>query len=52
MQDNTVQEGSYVAVLDDEKDDNYHLALVTEMNDQITVLRYLGTESKEIRSAV
>ena len=52
VQDNTVQVGSYVAVLDDGKDDYYHLALVTDMTDQLTLLRYLGTKSKEIRSAV
>jgi len=52
VQDNTVQVGSYVAVLDDGDDLNYHLALVTDMTDQLTLLRYLGTESNEIRSAV
>ena len=52
VQDNTVQVGSYVAVLDGGEDVNYHLALVTEVTDQLTVLRYLGTKSKELRSAV
>ena len=52
VQDNTVQVGSYVAVLDGGEDNNYHLALVTEVTDQLTVLRYLGTKSKELRSAV
>ena len=44
--------GSYVAVLDDSEDDHYHLALVTDLTEQITVLRYLGTGSNELRSAV
>ncbi len=52
VQDNTVQVGSYVAVLDDGKDQHYHLALVTEITDKITALRYLGTGSTELRSAV
>ena len=52
VQDNTVQVGSYVAVLDSGEDQHYHLALVTEMTDQVRVLRYLGTGSTELRSAV
>ena len=52
VQDNTIQVGSYVAVLDDGEDDHYHIALVTDLTDQITTLRYLGTGSQELRSAV
>ena len=52
VQDNTVQVGSYVAVLDGGEDQHYHLALVTDISDKIRVLRYLGTGSTELRSAV
>ena len=52
VQDNTVQVGSYVAVLDSGEDNHYHLALVTDLTDQITTLHYLGTGSNELRSAV
>ncbi len=52
VQDNTVQVGSYVAVLDDGIDDHYHIALVTDLTDRLTLLRYLGTGSNDIRSAV
>ena len=52
VQDNTVQVGSYVDVLDSSEDKHYHLALVTEMTDKVTALRYLGTGSTELRSAV
>ena len=52
VQDNTVQVGSYVAVLDSGEDDHYHMALVTDLTDQVTTLRYLGTGSNELRSAV
>ena len=52
VQDNTVQVGSYVAVLDDDQDEHYHLAQVTDMTDSLTMLRYLGTSSNNLRSAV
>ena len=52
VQDNTAQVGSYVAVLDGGEDQHYHLALVTDISDKIRVLRYLGTGSTELRSAV
>ena len=52
VQDNTVQVGSYVAVLDGGEDQHYHLALVTEITEERRFLRYLGTGSTELRSAV
>ena len=52
VQDNTVQVGSYVAVLDNDKDEHYHLAQVTDMTDSLTMLRYLGTSSNNLRSVV
>ena len=52
VQDNTVQVGSYVAVLDDDNDNHYHLALVTDITDRLTLLRYLGTGSNDLRSAI
>jgi len=52
VQDNTVQVGSYVAVLDGGEDQHYHLALVTEIAEERRFLRYLGTGSTELRSAV
>ena len=52
IQDNSVTVGSYVAVLDDTDDDNYHIAQVIEMTDDLTTLHYMGTGSKNLRSAV
>jgi hypothetical protein len=51
VQDTTVSVGSYVAVLDAESDTHYHLAQVTDITDQLTTLHYLGTKSKNLRSA-
>ena len=52
VQDNTVMVGSLVAVLDSAEDTHYHVAEVTDMADDLTMLRYLGTKSKTLRSAV
>merc|ERR1712078_95547 len=52
MQDNSVTVNSYVAVLDDTEDDHYHIAQVVEMTDDLTTLHYMGTGSKNLRSAV
>ena len=49
--DNTVSVGSYVAVLDEDGDHNYHIAQVIDINDRETTLHYLGTKSRSIRSA-
>ena len=51
VQDNTVMVGSYVAVLDNDDDNNYHVAQVIAMTDGMTRLHYLATKSKALRSA-
>ena len=52
VQDNTVMVGSFVAVVDKASDAHYHVAEVTDMADDLTMLRCLGTGSKTLRSAV
>ena len=52
VQDNTVTVGTYVAVLDNTGDPNYHVAEVVAMTDQLTTLHYLGTSSNRLHSAV
>lgn len=49
--DNTVYLNSYVAVLDNEADVNYHVAKVIGLTAHETTLHYLGTGSKTLRSA-
>ena len=49
--DNTVYLNSYVAVLDNDDDDNYHVAKVIGLTAQETTLHYMGTSSKTLRSA-
>jgi hypothetical protein len=52
VQDNSVTVHSYVAVLDDTDDTNYHVAQVIDFTDDLTTLHYLATGSKTLRSAV
>jgi len=49
--DNTVSVGSYVAVLDDDEDRNYHIAQVIDITDEITTIHYLGTGGRNLRGA-
>jgi transposase InsO family protein len=49
--DNTVYLNSYVAVLDNDDDGNYHVAKVIGLNANQTKLHYMGTASKTLRSA-
>ena len=49
--DYTVCVGSYIAVLDDENDQHYHMAQVIDMTDQITTIHYMGTKSRRLRDA-
>ena len=52
VHDNSVMVGSFVAVLDTEGDANYHVAKVIKTNRTLTVLHYMGTQSKQLRSCV
>ena len=49
--DNTVYLNSYVAVLDNDDDDHYHVAKVIGFTAHETTLHYMGTSSKTLRSA-
>ena len=49
--DNTVYVNSYVAVLDDTDDTEYHIAKVVGLTNAETTLHYMGTGSKTLRSA-
>ena len=49
--DNTVYVNSYVAVLDNTDDANYHVAKVIGLTALETTLHYMGTRSKAMRSA-
>ena len=49
--DNTVYVNSYVAVMDDTDDNNYHVAKVIGLTNAETTLHYMGTGSKALRSA-
>ena len=49
--DQTVWIGSYVAVIDEDTDNRYHIAQVLDITDEHTTLHYLGTKSKTLRSA-
>ena len=49
--DNTVSVGSYVAVLDDSEDRNYHVAQVIDITDENTTIHYLGTGARNLRGA-
>ena len=52
VHDNNVMVGSFVAVLDTAGDAHYHVAKVTGITETCTKLHYLGTQSKQLRSAV
>jgi len=52
VHDQTVSVGSYVAVLDNDEDDHYHIAQVLDITDENTFLHYLGTKSRTLRSAI
>ena len=49
--DNNVYLNSFVAVLDGDDDNNYHVAKVIGLTPQETTLHYMGTSSKSLRSA-
>ena len=49
--DNNVYVNSYVAVLDEEGDEHYHIAKVLNITEHHTSLHYMGTRSKALRSA-
>ena len=51
VQDNTVRVNSFVAVLDDSDDQNYHVAQVVDITDNLVTLHYLGTRGSRLRSA-
>ena len=44
--------GSYVAVIDGDEEVNYHLGQVVNITDQLTTIHYMGTRSRQLRSAV
>ena len=50
--DTTINEGSYVAVLDNTGDTNYHIAKVIEVGEQTTRLHYYATTSRRLRDAI
>ena len=50
--DNTVWVGSYVAVIDGDEEVNYHLGQVVNITDQLTTIHYMGTRSRQLRSAI
>ena len=50
--DDTVWVGSYVAVLDGDEETHYHLGQVVNITDQLTTIHYMGTKSRQLRSAV
>jgi len=50
--DNTISVGSYVAVLDDSEDRNYHIAQVIDITDENTTIHYLGTGGRQLRGAL
>ena len=52
VHDTTVSVGSHVAVMDNDTDTRYHIAKVTDINDQTTTLHYMATKGSQLRSAV
>ena len=52
VHDNTVSVGSYVAVLDNETDQYYHLGQVVDIDDVSTQIHYMGTKSRRLRDAL
>ena len=52
VHDNNVMIGSFVAVLDADGDDHYHVAKVIKHTETLTKLHYMGTQSKQLRSCV
>ena len=50
--DYTVSVGSYVAVLDDDEDEHYHIGRVTDINENVTTIHYFSTKGRTLRSGV
>ena len=50
--DNSLNVGSFVAVLDNTNDDHYHLAKIMTVDDHTTTVHYYATYGKRLRSAV
>ena len=50
--DNTVNVGTFVAVLDDDDDTRYHIAKVLEVNEATTKLHYYATDKRRLRDAI
>ena len=50
--DDSVWVGSYVATIDGDEDTHYHIGQVLNITDQLTTIHYMGTKSRQIRSAV
>jgi len=50
--DDSVWVGSYVAVQDNSEDNYFHIGQVIDITDQLTTIHYMGTRSRNLRSAV
>jgi transposase InsO family protein len=52
VQDNSITVNSYIAALDGAEHDNYHIAQVIDITDDLLTLHYMGTGSNNLRSAI
>ena len=50
--DDSVWVGSFVATIDGAEDTHYHIGQVINITDQLTTIHYMGTKSRQLRSAV